>query len=275
MTRPDGAHERVYRWLLRLYPAGFKGRYGNAMVQLFGDQLRDAQVRGEPAGTMRTWLRTLWDLAVTAPSEHASARSLAHSLSAPPTVANRLLGLLGIVGGALLLAAFLPFYSFEPPINQVRLILFNAGAMAIIVGVHRRQSSISPALAHLAAIPAFFANGWYLVMILLAIGRDSPFSGDFGFVWFLAGMSMWLADGWFGLVTLRLGAVSRWGAIALAVGSLAVIGIDRLGLVSASGTNPAIFGSLALGGAALNGLAWVVLGIDVATRRRPSEVQSH
>jgi hypothetical protein len=274
VTPRNAGHERVYRGLLRLYPKAFRARFSDEMVQLFSDQLRDARTAGAPAGAARTWLRTLGDLAVTVASEHMRRnRTVAHSLTVSPSNSSRLLGLGGILGGALLLAAFLPFYSFEPPINQLRLILFCAGAMAIIVGVHRRQSSISPALALVAAVPAFLANGWYLVMVALAIGRDSPFSGDFGFVWFVAGMSMWLTDGWFGIVTLRLGAVSRLGALALAVGSLAVVGLDRLGLVSASGTNPTIFGSLALAGIAMNGLGWILVGLDVATRRRAPVAQ--
>lgn len=271
MTRRDGTHERAYRGLLRLYPSAFRARFGDEMVQLFADQLRDARTHGQPAGAARTWLRALWDLVVTAPSERAAARSVAHSLSSPPTIASRALGLFGILAGALLLAPFLPFVVIGPPLNQVRLILFCAGAMAIIVGVHRRQSPNAPTLARVAAVPAFAANAWYLTMVVLAIGRDSPFSGDFGFTWFVAGMAMWLADGWFGLVTLRLGAVSRWGALALAVGSLAIFGLDRLGLVSASGTNPNIFGSLSLAGIALNGIGWVLLGLDVAMRRRRIE----
>ncbi len=268
MSGDRGRQERVYRALLRLYPAAFRARFADEMVHLFSDQLRDAASGRQRAGVTRVWWRTLGDLAVTAASEHAAARSVAHSLTSPPTNGSRALGMLGILGGALLLAPFLPFVDIGPPLNQVRLILFCAGAMAIVVAVDRRQSPTSPTLARLGAIPALLANGWYLAMVVLAIGRDSPFSGDFGFTWFVAGMAMWLADGWFGLVTLRLGVVSRWGAIALAVGSLAIFGLDRLGLVSASGTNPNIFGSLSLAGIALNGIGWLALGIDVATRRR-------
>ena len=106
-------------------------------------------------------------------------------------------------------------------------------------------------------------------MVVLMIGRTSPFSGDFGFIAFVAGMTMWFADGLFGLVTLRIGAVSRWGALALAAGSLAVVGLDRLGLVDPAGANANVFGAIALTGIALNGLGWVLLGLDVARRRRP------
>jgi hypothetical protein len=83
---------------------------------------------------------------------------------------------------------------------------------------------------------------------------------------------MWLADAAFGLVSLRLGVVSRLGALALAVGSvLAIMGMDRFGLTSAD--NPTILGTLALAGIALNGIGWILLGLDVATRRRAPEAE--
>lgn len=268
MNGDASLHERAYRALLRLYPARFRARFGDEMVRLFGDLVRDAREAGRPAAAFRLWLRTLSDLAATAPAEHGRDRAVAHSLSLAPSKATRVLGLLGILGGLLLLAPFLPFIVIdERAFNQARLFLFGLGAMAIVVGVHRRQVSISPALAWLGAIPAFLANAWYIVMLVLSIERTSPFSGDFGFVAFVAGMAMWFADGFFGLVTLRIGAVSRWGALALTAGSLAVVGIDRLGLVDPDGANPNLFGTIALIGIALNGVGWVLLGVDVARHR--------
>lgn len=264
-------HERVYRGLVRLYPAEFRARFADEMVQLFSDQLRDARTGGAQAGAARTWLRTLGDLAVTAASEHARRdRTVAHSLSASPSTSSRVLGLVGILGGAVLLAAFL--VDIAPDFNVLRIVLFNVGAMAIVIAVHRRQASAAPALALLGAVPALLANAWYLAMVALATGRPQPLAGDFGLVFFAAGAAMWLTDGAFGLVTLRLNVVARWGALALAIGSvLALTGIDRLELTSSA--NPTIFGPLSQVGLALSGLGWILLGLDLATRRRASEAQ--
>jgi hypothetical protein len=83
---------------------------------------------------------------------------------------------------------------------------------------------------------------------------------------------MWLSDAAFGAVLasrrdLTAGLGGRLGAVALAVGSLlAIIGMDRFGLVSAD--RDSIFKTLALAGILLNGLAWIVLGLDVALGRR-------
>ena len=273
MTSRDASHQRVYRWLLRLYPADFRSRFSDEMVQLFGDQLRDARRGDAPAGTVRTWVRTLGDLAVTAASEHAEGdRTMAHSLTAAPSPWSRVLGLVGIAGGAVLLAAFLPI-AWGPDLFNLRLVLFNAGAMAIVIAVHRRQASRAPAPALLVAVLALAANAWYLAMTVLAIQRTGPMgAGDFGLVYFFAGVAMWLTDAAFGLVSLRLGVVTRAGALALAIGSvLAFTGMDRLGLHTPD--NPTIFAQLALAGIVLNGLGWILLGVDVATRRRALEAR--
>jgi len=195
---------------------------------------------------------------------------VAHSLSAQPTSSSRVLGTVGILGGVVLLAAFL--VDIGPDLNGFRIILFNLGAISIVVAVHRGQALVAPSLALLGAVPALLANAWYIAMVVLASGRSQPSAGDFGFVFFVAGIVLWLADAAFGLVALRLGVVWRWSALALAIGSaLALTGIDRLGLTSTE--NPTIFGPLSLAGAALNGFGWILLGIEVATGRQPLKAQ--
>jgi hypothetical protein len=275
MTPRGGGHERVYGWLLRFYPAEFRSRFAGDMVQLFRDQLRDARTGASPSGPARTWLRTLPDLVMTAASEHARRdRTVAHSLATTsPSTASRVLGLAGILGGAVLLVVFV--VDISPELNFVRLVLFNVGAMAIVIAVHRRQASVAPALALSAAVAALLANAWNLAMLLLSTGRPQPPEGDpdFRLVFFFAATAMWLTNAAFGLVTLRLGVVSRWGALALAIGSvLAIAGMDRLGLTSSA--NPTIFEAVAIAGIGLTGIGWILLGLDVATRRRIVEAGS-
>lgn len=279
MTQHDGGHERMYRWLLRFYPAEFRARFSAEMAQLFSDQLRDSRTNSALAGTARTWLRTISDLAVTAVSEHAQKdRSVAHSLATtPPSTFSRVLGLVGILGGAVLIAAFIPNVLPNVPwgadLFNLRLALFNAGAMAIVIGVHRRQASVAPTVALLGTVPALLANAWHLVMIVRVVAQPGPPGvGNYGPIYMAAIAVMWLADAWFGLVALRLGVVSRWGAIALAIGSvLAFTPWDHLELTRDA--NPAIFVPLGLAGVALNGIGWILLGLDVATRRRASETE--
>jgi len=199
---------------------------------------------------------------------------VAHSLAAP-SITSRALGTLGILGGAVLVAAFLPFIPWGPDFFNLRLALFNAGAMAIVIALHRRQASVAPALALLAAVPALLANAWHLVMIVIVVSRPGPPGvGDYGPVYMAASSAMWLSDAWFGLVTLRLGVVSRLGPLALTIGSvLPFFGQDQV-LAFLGPDLSAIIGPLALAGVALNGLGWIVLGIVVATRRRASKTPS-
>jgi len=265
MSGPGGVSERVYRALLGLYPAAFRVRFSDEMVKLFGDQLRDAH------GAERlfvTWLRTLSDLAVTAASEHTTKdRTVAHSLAPPPSLWSRVLGLMGALGGAALVAVFV--VDVAPGLNVARIVLYNLGAIAIVVAIYGRMKTISPRLALAAVSPAILANAWFLVMEVLSIGRPQFPEGDpeFRLIADYAGAAMWLADGAFGLVIWRTAATARWLGLALTLGSLfALSGMSRLELVR--GDFAWFFVPAALAGIGVNGLSWILMGIAVATRRR-------
>jgi len=75
--------ERGYAWLLFLYPASHRREYGSAMAQLFRDQLREEYGRRGVRGLARVWVRTLCDLAVTVPEEHAKAAARGRWLRVP------------------------------------------------------------------------------------------------------------------------------------------------------------------------------------------------
>jgi len=178
---------------------------------------------------------------------------------------TRLLGLAGILGGAVLLAAFV--IDIPPALNDARLVMFSLGAIAVVMALYPRQTGVPGTVYRVASVAAIVANAWHLSMVVLSIGRESPFAGDFGLVSFYAALAMWLADAAFGAAALRSDVPSRWGPLALAIGSvLAIAGMDRLGLTSPS--NPTMFGPVALTGVALNGLGWILLGLDLASGGR-------
>jgi hypothetical protein len=188
-------------------------------------------------------------------------------------MATRALGVLGIAGGLTLISAWIPDLPWTWVLFNLRLVLFNAGAIAIGLAVHRLQAPRSPRLSLAVAASMILANAAYLGMIILSIGRPvypEP-DPDFRLVLFYAGMAMWLSDAAFGLVALRLRVVSRWAASALMIGSiLALLGIDRLELVD--GPFAAIFIPLSQIGIVLNGLAWIALGLGLVRGRRvPTE----
>ncbi|MEA2651831.1 MAG: hypothetical protein QOI85_1552 [Chloroflexota bacterium] len=267
MTIRAGIDERIYRGILLLYPAEFRDRFADEMVQLFHDKLRDARAGSGSGGAAGAWLRMLGDVATTAALERMRRnRIMAHSLTVAPPRPVRALGIAGIIGGAVLLAAFV--IPIPDGLAVLRIFMFNLGAIAVVLAVHARQAPIAPALALSGAVPAVLANAWYLVMVVLMIGRPDPaFGGAFGLVAFWAALAMWIGDAWFGLVTFRLGAVTRVGAMAVALGAtLAITGIDRLGLTSEAA--PTIFGPLSQIGIITMGIGWILLGLDIAFRRR-------
>jgi hypothetical protein len=106
------------------------------------------------------------------------------------------------------------------------------------------------------------------MMVILAIGRPRFPEPDPEFrpIFFYAAIVLWLTDAAFGFVAARLGAVSRWAALALGFGSLlALLGVGGLGFTT--GPFATIIVPLSLVGIGLVGIGWVLLGIDIATRR--------
>lgn len=59
--------ERIYRWLLRLYPASFREKFGKEALQLFRDRARDEKGF---APRLRLWLDLVADLAISIPREY-------------------------------------------------------------------------------------------------------------------------------------------------------------------------------------------------------------
>lgn len=201
-----------------------------------------------------------------------------------PTPLMRMLGMLGIVGGVLLLGAFVAGTLFSDAVaNNVRLFMFAAGGIAVALALYRRQAVVAPRLALLATAAVVGSGIWTLAQLVVAAGLEHPFAGTFGFVYFLAGLAAWLAAAAFGAAVLVIGAAARglnpWlalavraGAMALAIGSpLAILGMDRLALTHQQPYG-ALIGNLALAGIALNGAGWVLLGLGVllgGRRRQP------
>lgn len=74
-TRPVmlARHVRVYRRLLRLYPASFRREYGVAMVQVFTDCLREDTRDRRRAALTRVWVHVLRDLALSVPNQRIEA----------------------------------------------------------------------------------------------------------------------------------------------------------------------------------------------------------
>lgn len=200
-------------------------------------------------------------------------RSMAPSLATfEPTRPMRLLGIVGVVGGVLLLWAFISWAPFVALANNtVRLVLFALAGASVGLAFHQRQSAVAPRLALLATSVVVLAGLWYATSNILALDGPRSWVGVGGVLYSLSSLSLWLSAAVFGAFSLRTGAVSqgltRWFAattrIALLIlvvgGLLAALGDDRWGLTRHA-TYGAWISQATLLGVFLTGAGWVLLG---------------
>jgi hypothetical protein len=62
--------DRFFRRLLRLFPAEFRGDFGDDMARTFQEQREDVARRGGAAAKLRLWNDTVIGILSTAPREH-------------------------------------------------------------------------------------------------------------------------------------------------------------------------------------------------------------
>jgi hypothetical protein len=265
--------ERVYAALLVAYPRAFRARYGEEMVLLFGDQLRDARTAGGAGGVFTTWVRTFFDLLSSAVGEHLRKdRDMAQSLATfEPTRSMRWLGLLAVVGGCLLIGVFFWTGLFAGPDNLVRLVLFALSGAAVGLAFHRRHSAVAPRLALVATGGVVLAGLWYATSNIFSLNGPRSWAGVGGLIFSLSSLSLWLSAAVFGAISLRIGAawrgMTRWFAatarMALLIlvigGPLAALGDDRWGLTH-NETYGALITQATLLGVFLTGAGWALLG---------------
>jgi hypothetical protein len=132
-----GAAERIYRLLLRTYPADFRARYGREMILLFRDQCREAD-----AGSPRFWAAVLWDVARSAPALRtevwrARGRENTGTLEAIMKLAATLTVLLGVFGAVSALAEALGGVAQTPGGRYLLAIVLGglAGALLLAAGI--------------------------------------------------------------------------------------------------------------------------------------------
>ena len=67
---PERRGDRFFRRLLRLFPAEFRGDFGDDMARTFQDQRDEVAARGDSASYARLWKDTILGILTTAPREH-------------------------------------------------------------------------------------------------------------------------------------------------------------------------------------------------------------
>jgi len=77
--------ERIYAWLLQLYPSHFREAYGGEAQQLFRDRVRDEKGF---FSCLRLWLDLIVDLAISIPREYGYAQAAPFGASVPQRLNN-------------------------------------------------------------------------------------------------------------------------------------------------------------------------------------------
>ena len=150
--------ERLYRHMLKLYPRAHRRQYGELMVTHFRDQLRDAQRDG---AVLRLWVRTLIDVLMTAPMEHAEAAQRRNVYPWPEV-------LLAI------LPAFIPLLLPPAPDPVERLILLGLGALYLgifLIYLKRKRPAAW-------VLPVLGLAGTYLLFGPLTLLGSWPLLGE-------------------------------------------------------------------------------------------------
>lgn len=245
--------------LVRLYPAGWRARYGDEFLALLEERpLGPFDVADILLGALDAQLRLR---RVGAAS--TTGRSLSMSL--------RIGGLAAILGGVLWPLGFYTFAGSDGDATAIASIdlaaaalILVGGSLALLValaGLTAFQARAHPALAWLAfALPAVGLIASVIGMIGMRFDE-----GLWG-VWGLGTLLTFL--GWilFAAITYRTAVLSRGGAILLGIGSilamLAVMGVASLPIPAVVAT----FVGLAAG--------WLVLGFQAIRPARPAASQS-
>jgi hypothetical protein len=119
MARPAAWSVSAYRLVLQAYPPAFRREFGDSMLVVFSDLVRDTWPRAGLAGLAVLWVRTIRDVASSLGRAYAGDRSDPWFPAAWGLIAMYLCALAGVVGyGAIRYGEFYPppaFTTFGTP----------------------------------------------------------------------------------------------------------------------------------------------------------------
>lgn len=159
--RAVGISERAYRTLLRAYPRGLRGEYGDEMSRCFRDLCREELEDGGGLGLAALWTRTLTELLYTALKERRTTLS--------KNVYRSVVGL-ALATAVILLIPLLAMRFTDEVVWNLEDFVF-AGALVFGVGlayvlVARKAGNI----AYRAAVGVALAAAFLLVWAVGAVG---------------------------------------------------------------------------------------------------------
>jgi hypothetical protein len=239
--------ERIYRWLLRLYPQRFRQEYSEPMLQLFRDRLRNERSAFE---RIRLWLGVICDLVLSIPREHLRRPA---TLNLTPNTDQDLLAESGVA--YLLLAVMFLIGAFAAPGADVGVLLYATlmACLGLLVALvwTVAKGGIGPSSGDGVPPPRISVWVWVWI-IVVSILRDRIHQLWPANIWFscllIAAFGLSLAHGgwkrrdsynlWLGIYLLGLSIVvywlpgnhgleTAWSAIGLG-GGFGIVGLLRM-----------------------------------------------
>ena len=241
------------RFLIRLYPATWRARYGDEFEALLEER---------PLGPFDAA-----DIALAAIDAHIRPRGAAaagdHTRGVLMTL--RIGGVAAIVGGALWLVSLFGASVIQGPDGQPWQAMFLVALAALLIamiGLSGDQGREQPGLVWAAvAIPIVGAAISAVGMVGMAVIGDQAFllGASPWEIWVLGTLAMVIGSGLFALASLRVRGLSRVGTILLAIGAVAALPL-LFGLAAPSGPEP-LGNIVAILGIVGFAAGWVWLGI--------------
>jgi hypothetical protein len=227
--------ERLYGFLLKFYPERYRQEFGEEMMFVFSESLKDAYAEHGDPGVVDLWVRTAVDAGRSLVTQHVDNLKRGDSMKTKNTnvlTRNRDILILALVV-ALILMVPLAGMQFDDEMNWSLFDFVTAGALLFGTGLAfvlmaRRSGN----LAYRAGMGLALTAGLMLLWINLAVGiigsEDNPAN------WMYVGV---LAVGLIGAVLARFragGMVRAMFATALAQALVTVIAL----IVMPHGTSP-------------------------------------
>jgi len=242
------------RFLIRLYPAGWRARYAEEF---------EAVLEERPLGPF-----DVADIVLSAIDAHTRPRGSAgagdHTRGVLMTL--RTGGIAAIVGGALWLVALVGASTIQGPDGQPWLVLFLFATVALLIamiGLSGIQGRRHPGLMWAALAIPLISGAISMVGVLgMASTSGEPFlfGASAWEVWILGTVGLIFGSGLFALASLRNGGSSRAGAVLLVIGAIAAIPL-LFGIASPVGPSE-IGGIVAIAGIFAFAGGWVWSGIS-------------
>ena len=203
---------RLYGFLLLAYPLSFRREYAPHMAQVFRDCYRGEKINRGLPGVCRLILRTLLDLARTAPKEHLE--NLGKDNSVMNTLRKDALALIGCLG-IIVVAFFLLSYGRKHEVPSILIFgyaldaLVTAGIVGnLIVFVLVKTTRLNPVRTALWVL--LIVNGVLLLATAIISSRVDPhFKLGSVMIGYVVSFLFWFALHWIWSKSGRQFAVSN------------------------------------------------------------------